>query len=70
MKPLFYIKIFSVSVISIILIYSYKSLKDRADYMKIDLRWNKGYREEAKDDIITGLAWSFSFLGAMLPKDQ
>jgi hypothetical protein len=35
--------------------------------LKITLRWVKAYPDETKEDILNGLAWSLSFLGAELP---
>jgi hypothetical protein len=37
------------------------------DDLKINLRWVKAYPDETREDIVTGLAWSLSFLGAELP---
>ncbi len=37
------------------------------DDLKITLRWVKAYPDETREDILTGLAWSLSFLGAELP---
>jgi hypothetical protein len=34
---------------------------------QIMLRWVKGHPQETKEDLITGLAWNLSFLGARLP---
>lgn len=33
----------------------------------IQLRWVKAYEEESRDQVMTGLQWSLSFLGAHLP---
>ncbi len=40
---------------------------DSTDDLKITLRWVKAYPDETREDIVTGLAWSLSFLGAELP---
>ena len=37
------------------------------DYV-LNLRWVKGYETEKKENVETGIKWSLSFLGAMLPK--
>jgi hypothetical protein len=36
--------------------------------LTINLRWVKSYPTESQDDIVKGLKWVFSFLGAALPK--
>jgi hypothetical protein len=36
--------------------------------LTIDLRWIKSYESETKEDVVKGLKWCFSFLGASLPK--
>jgi hypothetical protein len=35
--------------------------------LTISLRWVKSYPGESKDEVVTGLAWNLSFLGAELP---
>ena len=41
---------------------------DQASGEQISLRWVRGYPQETKEDVTTGLAWNLSFLGAKLPK--
>jgi hypothetical protein len=36
--------------------------------LQIQLRWIKSYPTETKNDVMTGLRWTLSFLGANLPK--
>jgi hypothetical protein len=37
--------------------------------LRIDIRWVKGYPTETKEDVIKGLGWGLSFLGASLPPE-
>jgi hypothetical protein len=36
--------------------------------LSIELRWIKGFPGESRSDVTTGLLWTLSFLGAMLPR--
>ena len=36
--------------------------------LKLNLRWVKNYPDEKAEDVVTGLSWNLSFLGARLPK--
>lgn len=38
--------------------------------LKINLRWVKSYPTQTQEEIITGLAWTLSFLGAEFPKES
>jgi hypothetical protein len=66
-------KSFRIIVIGIILTIVWYSCVDHELYNgevggeQIMLRWVKGYPQETKEDLITGLAWNLSFLGASLP---
>jgi hypothetical protein len=44
----------------------YNDLSPEHD-LKIELRWVKSYPTQTQDEVITGLAWTLSFLGAELP---
>lgn len=46
----------------------YDTIVYPAEGLVINLRWVKSYPDETADDVITGLKWHLSFLGAMLPK--
>lgn len=35
---------------------------------QLNLKWNRGYSDELRSDIDTGLLWTLSFLGASLPE--
>ncbi len=63
------IKIAILGVIILILWNScrYTDLGIQPDDLTINLRWIKGYPEETKEDVLTGLTWGLSFLGAALP---
>src|ERR1044071_3901292 len=63
------IRIFVLFTTSIILWYSCADhdLFEPEHELQIRLRWIKSYPTETKNDIVTGLLWSLSFLGAELP---
>jgi hypothetical protein len=62
------IKVFIFLGLATITIYScvYNDLSIPQDELKIQLRWVRAYPAEKKEDIVTGLAWDLSFLGAQL----
>lgn len=67
-----FIKLFAIGVACLIIWYSCVShdLNDNGSpgENEINIRWVKAYPTETQHDILTGLAWSMSFLGASLPK--
>jgi hypothetical protein len=52
----------------VILFFSFKPLQESSTGNSINLRWNKAYEAESWINISTGLLWSFSLIGADLPK--
>lgn len=66
------IKILIIGVVILILWNScrHTDLGIQPEDLKINLRWVKGYPEETKEDVTTGLTWSLSFLGAVLPAED
>jgi len=65
-------KILIIGIVIIILWNSceYHNLEVEPEDSKINLRWVKGYPNETKEDVITGLTWGLSFLGATLPAED
>jgi hypothetical protein len=64
-------KIIVIGVILGIVWYScvdHDLYNDKAGGEQIILRWVKGYPQETREDVMTGLVWNLSFLGAKLPK--
>ncbi len=67
-------KFFKLFVLSLALFIcwnacTYNDLEpEKKEDLQITLRWVKAYSTETKEDIVTGLAWSLSFLGAELPE--
>lgn len=61
----------AVVVIMVILILwcscEYNDLRPEPSALSINLRWVKAYPEETRDQVITGIAWELSYLGASLP---
>lgn len=53
----------------LIIVYScvYEDLPATED-LKINLRWVQSYPDETTEDVVIGLKWGLSFLGAELPK--
>ena len=52
-----------------IIVYSYGCADGTSsDQLRINLRWIKSFPNEKKENVITGIKWNLSFLGAMLPK--
>jgi hypothetical protein len=60
----------TLGIVCLILWYSCVNhdLYPSSDDLKINLRWVKSYPNETRSQIVTGLAWNLSFLGAKLPK--
>jgi hypothetical protein len=48
----------------------HNDLDMQTEDLTINLRWLKSYPTETKEDVLTGLAWSLSFLGASLPAES
>jgi hypothetical protein len=66
------LRILTVAIVSLILWNSckYHDLGIKPDNLQINLRWVKAYPTETKADVVTGLTWSMSFLGARSPADS
>jgi hypothetical protein len=64
------IKIFIFFGLVTIVVYSCvnNDLSPRQEDTTIQLRWSRAYPTEKREDVITGLAWDLSFLGASLQK--
>jgi hypothetical protein len=62
------IKIIAMLMLACIVWYSCNDQKSRSVESQINLRWIKAYPDETREDVVRGLAWCLSFLGATLPQ--
>jgi hypothetical protein len=64
------VRLLVIVVVGIMGVYScaYHDIAPHHEETAIRLRWVKGYPSETKEDVIKGLSWSLSFLGAMIPE--
>jgi hypothetical protein len=65
------IKILVLGIVLLILWNScvYHDLEVEPADLKITLRWVQAYPDETKENVVTGLGWALSFLGAALPAE-
>ena len=63
-------RIFRVVMVVLVGVILWNSCSDDHEYNEeftINLNWSRAYPAEKKEDIVTGLQWNLSFLGAELP---
>jgi hypothetical protein len=46
----------------------YNDIRPDTSDLTVTVRWTRAYPAETKEEVMTGLAWSLSFLGASLPQ--
>jgi hypothetical protein len=65
-------RVFKILVILLAIFIAFYSCslseKNRDEQLQIKLRWVRGYEAESKEDVLIGLKWCLSFLGARLPE--
>lgn len=57
-----------ISGIIILLLTQFKEQPDQSNSIKLNFKWYKAYDGQTWEHVKTGMIWSFSSLGAMLPK--
>jgi hypothetical protein len=62
-----YFKLVPALVAIGIVMHSCTELTEQQEKFQLNLRWIRAYSNESKEDVVTGLTWGMSFLGASFP---
>ncbi len=63
--------IYSIFILSIgFVFFQFSKIEAPSEPLKINLKWYKSYPTESWEIVRKGMLWSFSYLGASLPKDS